>query len=178
MKLLLSILVLVITVKIGSAQLVTGITSSPTALVNNVLLGQGVVATNITYNGEFQAIGTFNGTNTNIGLASGIIINTGTVENTQTFGIPEGPHGPNNEGGAGLDNNAGGDPLLSSIANIATEDAAVLEFDFVASGSNISFRYVFGSEEYPEFVNAGFNDAFGFLCQVLILPEVTSLTRI
>jgi gliding motility-associated-like protein len=37
-----------------------------------------------------------------------------------------------------------------------------LEFDFIPSGDTISFRYIFGSEEYPEFVNAGYNDAFGF----------------
>ncbi|MFN6115212.1 MAG: choice-of-anchor L domain-containing protein, partial [Flavobacteriales bacterium] len=38
---------------------------------------------------------------------------------------------------------------------------AVLEFDFVTTGDSIKFRYVFGSEEYPEFV-CSFNDAFGF----------------
>jgi hypothetical protein len=37
----------------------------------------------------------------------------------------------------------------------------VLEFDFVPTSSTISFQYVFGSEEYPEFIGS-FNDVFGF----------------
>jgi hypothetical protein len=38
----------------------------------------------------------------------------------------------------------------------------VLEFDFIPTGNRVSFRYVFGSEEYNEFVASQYNDAFGF----------------
>jgi hypothetical protein len=41
-------------------------------------------------------------------------------------------------------------------------DAAVLEFDFVPYSDTVKFRYVFGSEEYPEFVGSTYNDAFAF----------------
>ncbi|MBL4788789.1 MAG: choice-of-anchor L domain-containing protein, partial [Kordiimonadaceae bacterium] len=41
-------------------------------------------------------------------------------------------------------------------------NAARLEFDFVPQSDSISFNFVFGSEEYLEFVNGGVNDAFGF----------------
>ena len=44
----------------------------------------------------------------------------------------------------------------------STFDAAVLEFDFVPTTSQVQFNYVFSSEEYNEFVNLGFNDVFGF----------------
>ena len=40
--------------------------------------------------------------------------------------------------------------------------SAVLEFDFVATGTTLSFQFVFGSEEYPEYVNSQFNDVLGF----------------
>jgi hypothetical protein len=45
---------------------------------------------------------------------------------------------------------------LSTSAN----DVASLEFDFVPIGDTVVFDYVFGSEEYPEFV-CNFNDGFG-----------------
>eukprot|EP00877_Chromochloris_zofingiensis_P006714 jgi/Chrzof1/2296/Cz11g10020.t1 len=42
-------------------------------------------------------------------------------------------------------------------------DTAILEFDFVPSVSgDISFAYVFGSEEYPEYSPSDYNDMFGF----------------
>ncbi len=148
---------------VANAQLSTNANVSPSDLVQNNLLGSGVTASNITYSGDPIAIGSFNGSATNIGLGSGVIMTTGTVENSSgLFGAQEGPFGPNDEGGAGVDNGVGGDPQLDALSNATTMNAAVLEFDFVATGSVVSFNYVFASEEYLEYVNAGFNDAFGF----------------
>ena len=49
-----------------------------------------------------------------------------------------------------------------ALAGVATNDAAILQFDFVPQFSTVQFDYVFGSEEYLEYVNEGFNDVFGF----------------
>ncbi|MCB9224661.1 MAG: choice-of-anchor L domain-containing protein [Crocinitomicaceae bacterium] len=139
------------------AQLTTSTGQTPSQLVQNVLVGNGVSATNITYTGSANAIGSFNGSATNIGLSSGIVITTGTVLNDGN-----GPHGPNNTGSAGTDNGIGGNSLLDNIAGNTTFNAAILEFDFVPQSDSIKFRYVFGSEEYPEYVCADFNDVFAF----------------
>ena len=68
-----------------------------------------------------------------------------------------------------------GDPDLLTIANSvpgligqtftvsSTEDAAILEFDFVPSSDTVTFNYVFASEEYLDFVNSSYNDVFAFL---------------
>ena len=144
---------------ISFGQLTTSTAQAPDALVQNVLLGSGVTVSNISFNGVPVTIGSFNASNTNLGIDEGIIMTTGTILN-----VPgEGPHGPNNSPGAGKDNNAPGYPLLSNlIGNIATYDAAILEFDFVPYSDSVKFNYVFGSEEYPEYVSSTFNDAFAF----------------
>lgn len=41
-------------------------------------------------------------------------------------------------------------------------DVSVIEFDFTAASSSVSFNYIFASEEYPSNVNFQFNDAFAF----------------
>jgi gliding motility-associated-like protein len=140
-------------------QLTTSTAQAPDALVQNVLLGSGVTVSNISFNGVPVTIGSFDASNTNLGIDEGIIMTTGTILN-----VPgEGPHGPNNSLGAGKDNSAPGYPLLSNlIGNIATYDAAILEFDFVPYSDSVKFNYVFGSEEYPEYVSSTFNDAFAF----------------
>ena len=141
----------------SNAQLVVGTTFTPAQLVQNVLLGAGVSVSNITYTGDINAIGDFSGT-TNLGLKTGIVMTTGTVLS------PSGPQGPNVLSGNGVDNLFAGDVDLSTISGKVTKNAAILEFDFVPSGDTIKFNYVFGSEEYPEYVcSNSYNDVFGFL---------------
>lgn len=140
-------------------QLVTSTAQSPAGLVQNVLLGSGVTVSNISFNGSPTAIGEFNGANTNLGLDNGVVITTGTVLNQNS----EGPHGPNNRGDSGNDNGYGGfGPLSQLINGISTHNAAILEFDFVPYSDEVEFNYVFGSEEYEEYVGSDFNDVFAF----------------
>jgi gliding motility-associated-like protein len=141
-------------------QLVTNTAQAPNGLVQNVLLGSGVTVSNISFSGAPIAIGEFDGSACNVGLASGVVMTTGTVVNT---GSGDGPHGPNNNPSAGIDNGVPGLGLLSNIVGgTGTYNAAVLEFDFVPYSDTVRFNYVFGSEEYPEYVGSQFNDVFGF----------------
>lgn len=145
-------------------QLVTSTALSPASLVEDILVGGGVAVSGVTYTGHPDAIGSFNGAATNIGLASGIILTTGTVKNELSGlgGEQRGPFGPNDTGSAGKANGEPGYGPLTAIAGVDTENAAILEFDFVPQSDTVRFRYVFGSDEYPEFVGEGFNDVFAF----------------
>lgn len=151
-------------------QLVTSTAQSPAQLVQNVLLGPGVTVSNITYSGSGGAIGSFTANGTNLGINSGLILTTGTVINNG-----EGPQGPNNKPNAGIDNGAPGSPLLNSLGLGQTFNATVLEFDFVPYSDTVRFKYVFGSEEYPEYVGQPFNDIFGFFISG---PGITGLQNI
>ncbi|PTS87314.1 hypothetical protein DBR27_24600, partial [Flavobacterium sp. HMWF030] len=57
---------------------------------------------------------------------------------------------------------AASDPDLRAISGQTMYDASVLEFNFVPDGNLVEFKFVFASEEYLEFVNTDYNDAFGF----------------
>ena len=143
-----------------NAQLITTPGMSPAALVQNVLLGTGVTVSNIQFSGNAAAISKFTANNTNLGIASGIVMTTGT-----TYNNGDGPQGPNNKPNSGNDNNAPGNAQLQNIANGTTYNAAILQFDFIPFSDTVKFKYVFGSEEYPEFAppeSADFNDVFGF----------------
>ena len=121
-------------------------------LVRNVLVGQGITVRNIIYRGDTGAIAIFDGTNSNLGLDSGVLISTGKAIDAI---------GPNNLQ-VSSSNNKGGDIDLNTIAGGITVDAASLQFDFIPVTNSIKLRFVFASEEYPEFVGQSYNDAFGF----------------
>jgi gliding motility-associated-like protein len=125
----------------------------PQQLVQSVLLGPGVTVSNVTFTGAANAIGQFNGTSSNVGLNSGVLITTGDI----VFAP-----GPNLTDAGGTDNFAPGNATMDLLAGQTTFDASILEFDFIPVTDTVTFRYVFGSEEYPEFVNQGYNDVFGF----------------
>jgi hypothetical protein len=130
--------------------------------VQNVLIGQGVAVSNITFNGApgdqvNMQIGSFDGTACNVGIPSGLVLGSGDVSFVE---------GPNNSGGF-TGNSPGNfdtsDPDLTAlIPGYTVNDWAILEFDFVPNGDTLSFNYVWGSEEYMEWVNTSINDVFGF----------------
>jgi len=119
--------------------------------------GQAIQISNVQYTGAAGALGTFSGGFGAIGLSNGVILSSGDVTNVNP---------PNNSSAAGTEHNLAGDPDLQDlIPGFATNDAAVLEFDFTVTDANattVKFDYVFASEEYNEFVYQGFNDVFGF----------------
>ncbi len=118
------------------------------------LVGPGVQISNVTYTGALRAAGNFTSSSNIIGFSQGIVLSTGSVRNVV---------GPNCSTGISVDNGEPGDADLNTIVGTGntTNDAAVLEFDFIPTSSVISFQYVFASDEYNEFVFQ-FNDVFGF----------------
>lgn len=182
MKKLLSSVLLLFFISSGYSQLVTNSTNTVAYYVQNVLLGTGVTVSNITINGgpanvSNPQIGEFNALNTNpfLGIDSGLVLASGDIAVAV---------GPNNSGSFSLGggNNGVGDADLDLLEGTGsgTNDAVVLEFDFIPTGDTVIFDFVFGSEEYPEFVNGGFNDAFGFFLSGpgIVGPYSNSATNI
>jgi gliding motility-associated-like protein len=138
----------------SQAQLIVDTSYSVQTLIQNVLLGSGVYASNITFKGEKLALGYFNGQNTNLGIDSGIVFSTGDVTKIQTSASTF----------ISTSNNTTGDTDLESLVTTSKSyDAAIIEFDFYTFSNSVSFKYVFGSEEYPNFAcDPKYNDVFGF----------------
>jgi len=131
----------------------------------NAIVGTGVTVSNVSLHAGSGASGIFsNGLTTNIGLSEGIL-NIGLSEGILlTSGRAIDAIGPNDEGNLsyGQPNAYNGDAQLSTLVSGSIQDVCVLEFDFVATSNTIAVQYVFGSEEYNEFVCSAFNDVFGF----------------
>ena len=129
------------------SQITVDNTLSPVQIVNS-LIGAGVSVSNISFTGNTNQVGTFDGSASNIGLQNGVIISSGTILDI----VP-----PNQPSGAGFGNP--GDADLLTIAQSvttnpqagminSTQDAAILEFDFIPTGDSVRFNFVFASEEY------------------------------
>ena len=137
----------------------TGMT--PAQLVQNILVQGNYTVSNITYQGTTGSttsqFGAFtNGNTTNLGLTSGIVLSSGYVNHIPAAASTSGAMSDYTDSGSDVD-------LASLVGGTAgTNDACVLQFDFVPTSNIVSFRYVFGAEEYPDFVCSIFNDAIGF----------------
>lgn len=156
MKRIFVILIVAYTTIVNGQMIIS--TGDPVTLISTYLSGCNVTLSNITFIGQTGAtgasqIGYFsNGNVTNLGINEGIVLASGDV--TSLAG-PVGTLWSTVMGG-------GGDYGLTQIAGVSTYDAAVIEFDIIPTGNFINLEYVFGSEEYLEYVNSGYNDVFGF----------------
>lgn len=155
------ILLLVFAHGIAFGQLVVDQTYTPQQLVENVLIGQGVQVSNVTFTGASASRGYFNGSNSNIGLSAGVILSSGRV--TDAVGPNTSSAGSTAE--EGTDFGTQGDPALTAISGsmAGTFNASVLEFDFIPSSDTVQFRFVFASNEYMVWIGtANINDLFAF----------------
>lgn len=155
-KLLAASFVAAMTVNMTAQALVITPEDNGATLVNTIL-GSGINISNVSYTGAAGASGTFTG-----GNVSGLDIDKGIVLSSGSAKLAE---GPNNVGNATVSNNLPGHAPLTTIAGFATFDATVLSFDFEFDGGvggDLFFNFVFGSEEYLEWVGSQYNDVFGF----------------
>jgi hypothetical protein len=122
--------------------------SNDGTVLANAIAGSGITVSNVSCSGATSnASGTFTNGTATVGFDQGLVLTTGTVDC-----IP----GPNNSGSG-----TGGGTTSS------------LKFDFTSNTGKVFFQYVFGSEEYNEVVNSGFNDQFQLLLNgtnIALLP--------
>lgn len=130
-----------------------------------------VTISNVIYQGaNYPTFGYFEAATTDMGTEAGIVFSTGDVTTlpgpVTTF--------------ASSTTNAGTDDDLALLAGglVSSYDAAFLEMDITSTSDTLMFKYVFGSEEYPEYTCSTFNDVFAFLVSGPGLDSVTNIAAI
>lgn len=145
MKNIILVLFTILTGIYSTAQITTTTPNiTPVQAVQDILVGAGVNAFNITYNGsgpdanvQQPNVQEFDATNTGFPLNQGVLMTT---------------DGPNLN-----------DPDLNTLTGGSYTNGAIIEFDFVPSGDTLSFNYIFASTEYTSYTCSNFNDVFAFL---------------
>ncbi|MFA9221269.1 MAG: choice-of-anchor L domain-containing protein [Sediminibacterium sp.] len=137
----------------SQAQFVVDSILDQSSALENLFLANGIFVNNISFTGDTAQFGTFSGGDAvNLGITNGIVMSNGHAQYVMSN---------NNSSLANvgvLSNNTD----LNSLTGFPTYDLAKVDFDFVATGDSMTFQFVFGSQEYPEWVGSSFNDVFGF----------------
>jgi hypothetical protein len=146
----------------ASADPIVVSSASAAAMVNTLIgsnAGLTIVGTPV-YAGAAGAAGVFSGAAGILPFGGGVALTTGSAgtvpmpsgssnpNQCPTAGVP----GPNNCVGAGINNGTPGDAGLAAMIGKPTVDAASLWFSFIPTGDQVWLQYVFGSEEYNEFI--------------------------
>jgi len=131
-----------------------------TTIINN-LIGSGITINNVVINCGGTSYGVYTG---NLQAGGSTLSNGGIILSTGNASTAVGPNSSGSTSGviAGYDFS---DPDLTTQPGAGSPapnlDNCVLEFDMVPVCTNLNVSFVFGSEEYPEFVNSTYNDGFG-----------------
>jgi len=159
---------------------VTVATISDTSIAN-FLQGSGITINNLVINCDSQAYGQMTTVISSFPMGDGLILSTGKIND-----VPNpASYFANSAFGFSFDQD------ITNSVGFQTYDACALEFDAVPTFGNIFFEYVWGSEEYPEFI-CNFNDAFLLLVSgpgingtylnnatnIAILPDSTTIVSI
>ena len=129
-------------------------------LISKVLVGNCNEIFNIKFNGDIESIGYFSGGMEGLGINAGVLLSTG-IANKITLNHLNNPKSKETS----FNFNRTGSIDLFPFVGTHTFDACSIEFDFIPSSDTVRLKYVFASEEYPEYVGPGFNDGFGFFLE-------------
>ncbi|SDJ67937.1 T9SS type B sorting domain-containing protein [Flavobacterium noncentrifugens] len=130
-------------------------------LVRNVLINSPcATVSNFSVSGDDytpgkQSFGKFDSNGSIFPFANGVVLATSTAR------LVEGPN--TSVVSNGLDNWGGDSDLAAALPGVSPINATVLEFDFLPFTTQMSFTYIFASEEYHEDAPCRYSDAFAFL---------------
>ena len=100
------------------------------------------------------AVNYYDGSLTPLGIGAGLLLTSGTTPGTSNS-MPW--FGADNSGNSGYNNgNAAIDAVVNTVFNTVSYDATTLSFEFTAqdpTATSVTFDLVFGSDEYPEWVD-------------------------
>ena len=139
---------------VSTGQLIVDDNITATQLANQIV-GSGVTISNAQLRCGDGGAGLFSaGNTTNIGLSNGILLTSGNADDA----------GDSASGNTSVNQPSAydGDSDLDNYTSFSIRDVCALTFDFEAESDFITVQYVFGSEEYNEYVCSEFNDIFGF----------------
>ena len=130
----------------------------PDVMIMDFFDSDSLDITNVTFAGADIAMGFFDA-DTLLDISAGLVFSTGDI-----FKLPF----PASDFAASNNNDPDyifDEDIFTAIGGQANNyDPVSIEFDLVSQATKeLTFNYIFGSEEYPEFVNSSFNDAFLFL---------------
>lgn len=120
---------------------------TPQQLIENILINSScitnVVVTNVVggnFGSSEKSYGYFNASGTSFPISEGLVLSTGKLSNVD---------GPNSTLSDDDATNWGGDTDLETMLNESnTTNATIIEFEFTSVSNQISFNYIFASEEY------------------------------
>lgn len=126
------------------------------------IFGPGVTVQGASYTGDNRSAGLFSQGNSVPNTAtpgdSGVILSTGRISNFfSNAGSNPNIRSNTSTNTQGVNNDA----AFNALVGTRTFDAAWLDVDFTPTGDTLTMRFVFASEEYPEFSNSIYNDAVG-----------------
>lgn len=184
------ILFILLSINLAVSQNVTTDWTSytPQQLIEDVLIGNACISnvqvTNVVggnFNTNDLSYGYFNANGSSFPFQEGVVLSTGKLSNVD---------GPNTSLSDDNANNWQGDTDLEQILNESnTINATIIEFEFTAPANQISFRYLFASEEYQEGNpnTCQYSDLFGFLIRqsgtqqyenIALVPETNTPVKV
>lgn len=147
-----------ITTDLAQAIVVT-VDTSATSLASALTSGStGLAVISSTLSGHATSSGTYTNASNTYQIGSGIVLSTGNVSDYRD--------GPSTSSSKTTAYGVGATPtqqlMLEAISGSGSYlDVTQLDIDFTTSTGNVFFNVVFGSDEFPEFKNSPFIDAFG-----------------
>ena len=178
-RLLFLFIILITSITFGQNIQVDSQTYTPQQLIEDILIDShcitNVLVTNFVggdFNNTDQSYGFFDATGTTFPFQSGLVLSTGRLINTQ---------GPNTTLSDDDAPNWVGDNDLETILNEPnTLNATLIEFDFTTIADQVSFRYIFASEEYQENDpnTCQYSDLFGFLIRPINSQQYTNIALV